>query len=204
MSKEKQKYIESHWLIFGLKGAAEMLVGWYLMFTNREDVPSLMMIVGIALLGLGLIEVFNMLHRKRRQRTWGLPLGVGIFEAGLGLAVLLTMNLDYQIHIALLAGYVIIRSVLSIVIGFRSFSNATDKFLWVTCGIVGSILGFIILADPGLSQTTFIKLFGTFLMVVGLMDLVFAAHSRDEINSMRGGQKEKRALKAAKGKKAKK
>jgi uncharacterized membrane protein HdeD (DUF308 family) len=203
MSTEKRKYVESHWVIFGLQGVIEMLAGLYLMFATREDVPMLMGVIGCTLLGLGLIEVFNMLHRKRKQRSWGMPLGVGVFEVALGVGILLTMTMNYQIHIALLASYAVLRSMMSILIGFRSFTNSTDKFLWVICGIVGAILGFIILADPGVSETTFVKLFGTFLMVVGLTDLVFSAHSRDQVRSAKA---EKQALRAAgsKGKKAKK
>ena len=191
-AKTKRKYVESHWLIFAFQGLIALFTGWYILFSPSEDIPHLVIVIGSVLVGLAIIELFNIIHRRRRQHDWGVPLGVAILEAGVGLAMILANSLSHEVHIALLAGYVLVRSVASIFIGFASFDNFTDRFLWVVCGMIGCIIGFVILADPGLSTTTFVKIFGTFMMVLGLTELVFAAHSRDELNQLKTGKKAKK------------
>jgi len=177
----KRKYVESHWVIFALQGIIALLAGAYLMFTNNSSVNHLVITVGSVLIGLAIIEVFNIIIRRRRQHGWGIPLAVAIFEAAVGTTMILASDQSHIVHIALLAGYTLVRGVASIFIGFVSFTNMTNRFFWVACGMVGCIIAFIIFADAGLSETTFVKIFGTFLMVLGLTNVFFAIHSRDEL-----------------------
>ena len=181
----KRKYIESHWLIFGLRGLVALLAGWYIMFSSNQSIPHFVIFIGAVLISLALIEVFNMIHRRVRQHGWGLPLGVAVIEAGVGVVMITANSTSYELHIALLAGYTLLRGLASIVIGAVSAYNFTDRFLWLVCGIVGCIIGFVILADPGLSETTFVKIFGSFLMVFGITNIIFAAHSYDELKQLK-------------------
>lgn len=191
-SRSKRKYVESHWLIFALQGIIALLAGWFFLFTGNESVSQLVIIIGSVLIGLAVVEMFNIVHRHRRQHDWGIVLGVAILEAAVGIAMIVCNSIGHELHIALLAGYTVIRSVSSIIIGFASFSNMTDRFLWVVCGMVGCVIGFVILADPGISTTTFVKIFGTYLMVLGLTELTFAAHSRDELKQIAESKKAKK------------
>lgn len=190
--KTRRKYVESHWLIFAFQGIIALLAGWFFLFTGSTDVSQLVIIIGSVLLGLAVVEIFNIIHRHRRQHDWGIPLGVAILEAGVGITMIVGSNVSYELHIALLAGYTLIRSIASIVIGFVSFDNMTDRFLWVVGGMVGAVIGFVILADPGIATTTFIKIFGTYMMVLGLTNLTFAAHSRDELKQIAAAKKAKK------------
>ena len=191
-TKDKQRYVESHWLVFIFKGIIAFLAGAYIMFTPGDNVPQLVTIIGSVLIGLAVVEIGNMLYRRIRQRRWGIPLVVAIFEAAVGITMILASNESHVVHIALLAGYALVRGVTNIIIGFVSFENLTDRFLWVTSGMVGSIIAFIIFADPGISEFTFIMIFGTFLMVLGLTDIFFGIHSRDQLKALKSGKKSKK------------
>ena len=179
-AKAKRKYVQSHWLIFGIQGLVALGAGAYIMFTNNTDVSQLVITVGTVLIGLGIIEIFNILHRKRRQDSWGIPLAVALFETTVGITMIMSSCQAHELHIVLLAGYTLVRGVTSIVIGFVSFKDQTDRFLWVACGMVTSIIGFVILADQGIGDTVFIKLFGTFLMALGLTNIFYSIHSREQ------------------------
>jgi uncharacterized membrane protein HdeD (DUF308 family) len=190
--KTKHKYVESHWLIFAIQGIIAISVGAYVMFTDNQDISYLVGIVGSVLIGLAIIELLNTIYRHQRQHNWGIAFSVAIFEAAVGTTMIFASSASHELHIALLAGYTLVRGVTSIVIGFASFDNLTDRFLWVTCGMVGSVIAFVIFADQGLSHTTFIKLFSTFLMVFGLTNIFFAIHSRDEkLQQLRSSKKAK-------------
>jgi uncharacterized membrane protein HdeD (DUF308 family) len=188
----KRRYVESHWLIFGLQGVIALVSGAYMLFANNQDVSRLVTVVGSVLLALGAIEILNIIHRQLRQRSWGIPLAVAIFETAIGITMICLNRETYVLHIALLAGYTLVRGVTSIVIGFVSFKDMTNRFFWVACGMVGSVIGFIIFADPGISDTFFVKLFGTFMMVLGLTNVFYAIHSRDEVKQLKSGKKAKK------------
>lgn len=197
----KRKYTESHWLVFAFQGVVGLLFGWYVMFTNITALNTLIMIVAATLLALGVISIFNLIHRKRRQHAWGLTLLDAIIEVAIAGVLFFVKDADYTLKISLIAGYTLFRGVLEILIGLKSLTDATDRFMWTVCGICGVILAFVIFnagafADP----TTFIKFFGTYMMIYGITNLIYGVHNKNELTE----QKEHRRELAKKRKNAKK
>ena len=186
MSKTTKKFIESHWLTFAMKGAISVVAGMCLMFANGWNTEILIHIVGWTMIGLGLIELINMVHRSHKQANWGFPLFLGLLEIAIAIVLLITtipgLGIEQQIpfRIATLSGYVLFASVVTIFIGFASFTNMTDRFMWIVNGMLGSVLAFVLFAGSGLSITMHIELFGTYLLINGLTDLFFGVHSHDE------------------------
>lgn len=192
MSNRKvRKYIESHWLIFALQGIVGLLFGWFVMFTNIDKVSTLVIIAGITLLVLGVIDLANLIYRKRRQQNWGLALILGILNFGIGLALLFTKDLNVAWALSLLASYTIFCGVFEILLGFKSLSDPTDRFMWIVCGICACILGFVVLNSGHFENpTTFIKFFGTYTMIYGITALIYAVHNKNELAE----EKEERRL----------
>lgn len=181
-SRKVKKYIESHWLIFALQGVVGLLFGWFVMFTNIEKVSTLVIIAGATLLALGVIDVANLIYRKRHQQNWGLALVLMILNMVIGLALLFTKDLNVAWSLGLLAGYTIFCGIFEILIGFKSLSDPTDRFMWIVCGICASILGFVVLNSGHFENpTTFIKFFGTYTMIFGITTLIYAVHNKNEL-----------------------
>lgn len=176
-----------------------MVAGLCMMLSAKDDTRYLTQIVSWTMIGLALIEITNVIHRKRRQRSLMIPLVVGIIELLTGVILMLTINYssatdeNIALRIAILSAFALYASVCSIIVGFRSFTNMTDRFIWIVDGMVGCILAFIMFSDNGLSTTTHIKLFGTYLMVKGLTDLFFGVHSRDEMKELHAEKALRRA-----------
>ena len=141
----KRKYVDSHWLIFAFEGAVALLFGWFALFTNLRETDALVSIVGSALLGLGIIELFNLLRRAHLNETWGFTLVSALIEVGVAFALLFTADQELVWHLALIAGYTIVRGVFEVLIGLNAIDDITDKFIWVITGICGAIMGFVIL-----------------------------------------------------------
>lgn len=206
MSKTTKKFIESHWLTFAMKGAISVVAGMCLMFANGWNTEILIHIVGWTMIGLGLIELINMIHRSHKQANWGFPLFLGLLEIAIAVVLLVSsipgLGIEYQIpfRIATLSGYVLFASVVTIFIGFASFTNLTDRFMWIVNGMLGSVLAFVLFAGSGLSITMHIELFGVYLLINGLTDLFFGVHSHDEKLQDKADRTAKR-LAAKKGKK---
>jgi len=206
VSKTTKKFIESHWLTFAMKGAISVVAGMCLMFANGWNTEILIHIVGWTMIGLGLIELINMIHRSHKQANWGFPLFLGLLEIAIAVILLVSsipgLGIEYQIpfRIATLSGYVLFASVVTIFIGFASFTNLTDRFMWIVNGMLGSVLAFVLFAGSGLSITMHIELFGVYLLINGLTDLFFGVHSHDEKLQDKADRTAKR-LAAKKGKK---
>ena len=197
----KRKYIESHWGVFFLKGVISLLAGFYMMFTKHQDVDFLIQIVGWTMLVLAIIEVINVAHRSRRQHNWGFPLALGAVEMGMSVALLYTINPDANlsqllpIRLGMLAAYVLATSLITIVMGFRSFDNLTDRFMWVVNGMLGCILGFVLFVSGNISDIAHIMLFGTYLLINGLTDLFYGIHSKDALSELHAERAKKRSAK---------
>ena len=206
MKHTKRRYIESHWLVFAMKGLLAAVAGIWMIVSFSADVHYLTRIVGAALLGMSAIEVFNIFHRRRLQRNWSMPLAISAVELIVALALLILVdpsnpNSDnLALRIAIFAGFTVYASIISVIIGATCYKNITDSIFWITNGIIGAVLGFAIFADNGVSPISHIRLFGIYLLVKGLTEFYFGIHSKDEMMEIHSVEVAK-SKKVGKGKK---
>ena len=185
----KRKYVDSHWLIFAVQGVISILFGWYAAFTSRQDVTVLVNIVGATMLALGIVELFNLLRRAHLRETWGLALGVALIEVAVAFTLLFTNGAEPVLHLAIVAGYTVIRGVFELMIGLRAVDDSTDKFIWALTGMCGVIMGFAILNSGAQGDSIFIKYFGEYMMLYGVAELIYGAHNRDQARTLKSERK---------------
>ena len=190
MSNKKTKFVESHWLTFAMKGAISVVAGLCLMFAPKNDLSLMTQIVGWTMFGLAFIEIANVLYRTRRSHNWGFPLLLGAIELFIAVALLYTIDPNATttdeltwLRITYLSAYVVFASIVTIAMGFASFDNITDRFMWVVNGMIGCILAFMMFGGTTLGAEAHIAIFGSYLMVNGLTDLFFGVHSKEELLS---------------------
>ncbi|MBR2997133.1 DUF308 domain-containing protein [Candidatus Saccharibacteria bacterium] len=180
MSKIQRKYIDSHWLVFGIEGVVALIFGWFVLFSNSQDATFLIATVSCMLLILGLIELFNVLHREHFRRTWGFSAVIAVFELITALALFTSLTQNPAIAMIILSVYALVRGVFEILIAARSIDDLTDRFIWLVCGICGIIFAFIVFNSGHFTPGTFVKFFGSYLMVIGLSNLIYGVHNRDQ------------------------
>lgn len=176
----KRKYIDSHWLVFALQGLISLLFGWFVMFTGLTSTSALVVIASVVLLSLGIIELVNALYRHRRHHGIGFAIAIAIIEIVISLALLFTINQNAIWHLTIIAVYTFLRGIFEILIALSSKIDATDRFIWLICGICGAIIGFVILNSGHFHTTTFIKFFGSYMMIFGISQLIYGVHNRNE------------------------
>jgi uncharacterized membrane protein HdeD (DUF308 family) len=204
VSNTKRKFIESHWLTFAAKGVLSTIAGLCIMFAPKSDGLDLItQIVGWTMFGLAMVEILNVLYRKKKSHNWGFPLVLGLIELGIAVGLLFSLSPNasaeelFTIRISLLSAYVAFASIVTIAMGFVSFENMTDRFMWVVNGMLGCVIAAMMFGGTNLGQAAHIELFGTYLMVNGITDLFFGVHSKDEMVELRASRK----VAAKKGKK---
>ncbi len=215
MSKNtKRKYIESHWLVFGVKGALAAIAGLCLNL-SFGDADKVTRLLGCFMLGLGLVELINVIHRGSKQRAWGVPLAVAFIELLVASTLLMAAIPDFILglfpgnsysdiqggilafRVVVLSCYTLYASAASIVVAFSSFQNKTDRFIWLMEGMFGAIMGFAMLGENGIDANTHLRIFGIYLLVKGLTDLIFAVHSKEELEDEKEAKNAKKLAKKA-------
>lgn len=176
----KLKYIDSHWGIFALQGIVALLFGWFALFTSSSDIQTLVIVVGSVLLSLGIIELLNLLARTRTKNTWGVSLVMAILEISAGLALLFTYEQNVAWHLVVIAAYTILRGIFEIILGLRAIDDFTDKFIWILAGVCACIMGVVILNTGHLGTIPFIKYFGSYMMVFGVVNLIYSVHNNEQ------------------------
>lgn len=176
----KLKYIDSHWGIFALQGVVALLFGWFALFTNSSDIQTLVIVVGGVLLSLGIIELLNLLARARTKNTWGVSLVMAILEISAGLALLFTYEQNVAWHLIVIAAYTILRGIFEIILGLKAIDDLTDKFIWILAGVCACIMGVVILNTGHLGTIPFIKYFGSYMMVFGVVNLIYSVHNNEQ------------------------
>ena len=176
----KLKYIDSHWGIFALQGVVALLFGWFALFTSSSDIQTLVIVVGSVLLSLGIIELLNLLARARTKNTWGVSLVMAILEISAGLALLFTYEQNVAWHLIVIAAYTILRGIFEIILGLKAIDDLTDKFIWILAGICACIMGVVILNTGHLGTIPFIKYFGSYMMVFGVVNLIYSVHNNEQ------------------------
>ena len=176
----KLKYIDSHWGIFALQGVVALLFGWFALFTNSSDIQTLVIVVGSVLLSLGIIELLNLLARARTKNTWGVSLVMSILEISAGLALLFTYEQNVAWHLIVIAAYTILRGIFEIILGLKAIDDLTDKFIWILAGVCACIMGVVILNTGHLGTIPFIKYFGSYMMVFGVVNLIYSVHNNEQ------------------------
>ena len=87
MAHIHRKYIDSHWLIFIIKGVLSLLLGLVLLFIASPEVAVSVSITAIFLLFLSVIEFFNALYRAHSHSGWLISVLVAIFDSAAALAL---------------------------------------------------------------------------------------------------------------------
>ena len=188
----KRKYIDSHWLIFALQGVLALLFGWYALFTNLNSLEAIIVIAGTVLLGLGIIEMLNLLTRTHLKETWGLSLLMAVLEIATAFTMLFAKDQNAIWHLVIIGLYTITRGILEIFIGLGSVDDLTDRFIWVLTGISGCIIGIVVVNAGHLGNLPFIKYFGSYMMIFGISNLIYAIHNKEQKHEYETELREKR------------
>ena len=189
-----RKFIETHWLFYAFQGVISILFGAYLLFTNITAISTLTGIIGVSLLCLGVIEVFSIMYRKHYGKSLILSIALSVFEVVIAFMLLFMQDYNMAWILSLLAIYTIVRGVLEIVLGFSAITDKTDRFMWISCGVCGAIIGIVILNSGGFAdQTTSIRFFSAYMMIYGVTNLIYGVHNKNELAEQKEARKIARA-----------
>ena len=110
----------------------------------------------------------------------------------LSLGIIELLNLLARTRTKNTWGVSLFMAILEVILGLKAVDDLTDKFIWILAGVCGCIMGAVILNTGHLGATPFIKYFGSYMMIFGIVNLIYAVHNKEQAKDYRS---EKLAIK---------
>lgn len=193
MAHINRRYIDKHWLVAVIRGAAAFLFGFLTLFGGLENIPLVISYLSVVLLVFGIIDSFSALYSSTKKHGWV----TSIIDAGIdivtALILLFLSNGELVFCLITIASYTVISGIVDIFHSFLSTVDPTDRFIHVLAGVCGCVIGIIILNSGNFELTTFIRFFGTYMIIVGVSSLIYGVHNHSQSVEDKIARRESRA-----------
>ena len=180
MAKINRKYIDKHWVVFILRSVLAGVFGLLLLFGGPTDMENVMVEISIFLLKMRIIVSVIVLYNKTKKRGWFnsvIDAGIDIVAA---VILLFFAKNNLATSVAILSIYTLLSGVIDVFHGFLSTVDPTDRFIRVLAGMCGCVVGIVILNAGNLEISTFIRFFGTYMLIVGVTSAIYGVHNRSQ------------------------
>lgn len=180
MAKINRKYIDKHWVVFILRSVLAGVFGLLLLFGGPTDMENVMVEISIFLLMMGIIDSVSALYNSTKKRGWFnsvIDAGIDIVAA---VVLLFFAKNNLATSVAILSVYTLLSGVIDVFHGFLSTVDPTDRFIRVLAGMCGCVVGIVILNAGNLEISTFIRFFGTYMLIVGVTSAIYGVHNRSQ------------------------
>ena len=169
----KKLYNSTKWLVL-ISGVLIAILGISMLFTPLENLVTLALFIGIAMLVSGISEIVSFCGEEKGQRS-GWMLASGIITTLLGIWTFFGRGTAALIAIlpCIFAVWVMTSSIMRIVGSVSLKSEGFSQWGWLLAfGIVGTILGFILLFTPVLSSAIIAFSIAFMLIVHGVNNII--------------------------------
>lgn len=180
MSKINRRYIDKHWLVYIWRGVLATMFGILAMFNGAVKIDTLMLLVGVFLLTIGAVDATNAIFNASKKRGWINSVIDALIDVVAAMCLLFVGREDITTSVVIISVYTILSGVIDIFHGFLSTVDPTDRFIRVLMGACGCVIGVVILNAGDFEMTTFLRFFGTYVLIVGVTSLIYGVHNRSQ------------------------
>lgn len=180
MAKINRKYIDKHWIIFVLRGLMAGVFGFLLLFGGMVDIENIVIEISVFLLLMGIVDSVSALYNSTKKRGWInsiIDAGIDVVAA---IALLFFAKSDITTGVIILSVYTVLSGVIDVFHGFLSTVDPTDRFIRVLAGVCGCVIGVVIFNSGNFEITTFVRFFGTYMLIVGVTSAIYGIHNRSQ------------------------
>jgi uncharacterized membrane protein HdeD (DUF308 family) len=168
----------SNWWALALRGVAGILLG-LLAFTMPEiTITALVTVFGLYAVMDGAFAIIAALRGVREQDRWGWMLVEGIASVLAGLTALFMPLLGALVLTWIVALWALVTGALEIGAAVRLRKMIEGEWMLMVAGGLSLVLGFLILARPGVGLTVIVTWIGAYALVAGVVTLVLAFRVR--------------------------
>lgn len=177
MAHINRRYIDKHWFVFIIRGLLAGIFGFLMLFGRLNSIEGVIAMISVLLLFMGIVDATSALYNSTKKRGWA----NSIIDAGIDVvtAVLLLFfaRNDLVFSLVIISVYTALSGVIDLFHGFLSTVDPTDKFIRILTGVCGCVMGAVILNAGSFEVMTFIRFFGSYMLVVGVTSLIYGVHN---------------------------
>lgn len=190
MAKINRRFIDKHWFVFLIRGALAVGFGCFLLFGGAVDIEGMIAVISVFLLLMGIVDSVGALYSSSQKHGWINSVIDALIDVAAAVALLFVGKDGLVPSLVILSVYTIISGVIDIFHGFLSTVDPTDRFIRILAGVCGCIIGIVIINAGGFEITTFIRFFGTYMLIVGITSLIYGVHNRAQNEEDRAARKQ--------------
>ena len=180
MAHINRRYIDKHWLVFIIRGAAAGLFGLYMLFGGMSSIETTVAVMSIFLLALGIVDSVSALYSSTKKRGWINSVIDALVDVVAAVTLLFFARADLVMSLIVISVYTIVSGLIDIFHGFLSTVDPTDRFIRVLAGACGCVMGVVIINAGSFELTTFLRFFGAYMLVVGITSSIYGIHNRSQ------------------------
>ncbi len=180
MAKINRKFIDRHWLMFIVRGAVATIFGCLALFSGMENISSVMAVLSLFLLAMGIVDTVGALYASTKNRGWFNSIIDALVDIVAALMLLFYAKGDLVSSLVIISVYTIVSGAIDIFHSILSTVDPTDRFIRVLAGVYGCVIGIVILNTGDYEITTFIRFFGTYMLIVGITSMIYGVHNRSQ------------------------
>lgn len=180
MAKINRRYIDKHWLVFLVRGAIAAVFGCFALFKGQMSIGDTIAAIGVFLLFISIVDSVGALYSSTKKHGWINSIIDALVDVVAAIALLFLTNSSLTNCVVIISAYTIVSGIIDIFHGFVSTVDPTDRFIRILAGICGCVIGIAILNAGDLEITTFVRFFGTYMIIVGITSLIYGIHNRSQ------------------------
>ncbi len=177
MAKINRRYIDKHWLVFIFRGVLATAFGCLMLFSGT-NIENTIAILSVLLLLMGIIDAVGALYSSTKKHGWINSVIDALIDVVAAVGLLFFAKESLTVSVVIISIYTLISGIIDIFHGFLSTVDPTDRFIRVLAGVCGCVIGLVILNSGALELTTFVRFFGSYMMIVGITSMIYGVHNR--------------------------
>ncbi len=180
MAHINRRYIDKHWSVSVVRGLLATVFGFTALFGVMTDMEMVISVIAVFLLFMGIVDSISALYASTKKHGWFNSVIDALIDVGTAVALLFFARNDLIMSLVVIAVYTFVSGIIDILHGFLSTVDPTDRFIKLFVGALGCIMGFVILNAGSFEVMTFIRFFGTYMLVVGATSMIYGVHNREQ------------------------
>ena len=177
MAHINRRFIDKHWGVSITRGILATGFGCLALFGLLSDFEVTMATIAVFLLLMGIIDSILALYASVKKHGWLNSIIDAIVDVVTAVLLLFLAKSNITLSVIILAIYTIVSGIIDLLHAFLSTVDPTDRFIKILAGAIGVIIGFAILNSGELELMTFIRFFGTYMLIVGVTSLIYGVHN---------------------------
>lgn len=178
MAHINRRYIDKHWFVFIIRGVLAGIFGFLMLFGKLNSIEGVVAMISVFLLFMGIVDATSALYNSTKKRGWFnsiIDAGIDVITAML---LLFFAKSDLVTSLIIISVYTALSGVIDLFHGFISTVDPTDRFIRILAGVCGCVMGAVILNAGSFEVMTFIRFFGTYMLIVSVTSLIYGVHNR--------------------------